>query len=189
MSNCLACVLHRCSAFLLRPTLSLRASPRQQLLLGCKERSAHAVGWKWFNKPEIRTDPSRLASTLDRYAVAGRRIIRDLALIAFGNIGDFITVEEGGGAIVDFGTATREQMPSLKSVEIDVRSIDGVAPGVRKIKIRMSDKRQALMDLAKMACCRLITSSIAVRSNVTSEHKIDIKSMDHDEREQLRRLC
>jgi len=34
---------------------------------------------------------------------------------------DFIAVEEGVGAIVDFGTATREQMASLKSVELDER--------------------------------------------------------------------
>ena len=42
-------------------------------------------------------------------------------------------------------------MASLKSIEIDERTIDGAAPGVRRIKISMSDKRQALMDLAKIA--------------------------------------
>jgi hypothetical protein len=56
--------------------------------------------------------PSRLASTLSRYAITGDRIIRELALLAFGNIWDFVMVEEGGSAIVDFGTATREQMAS-----------------------------------------------------------------------------
>jgi hypothetical protein len=47
--------------------------------------------------------------------------IRELTKIGFANIGDFIAVEEGVGAIVDFGTATREQMASLKSVELDER--------------------------------------------------------------------
>ena len=42
-------------------------------------------------------------------------------------------------------------MAALKSIEIDERTIDGAAAGVRKIKISMSDKRQALMDLAKIA--------------------------------------
>src|SRR5580704_12323117 len=116
---------------------------------GCKERSAHAVGWKWFKKAAIRAEiEARLASTFDRYAITSDRIMRELALIAFGNIGDFIAVQAGGSAIVDFGTATREQMASLKSVEIDERTIDGAAPGVRKVKIIMSDKRQAVMDLA-----------------------------------------
>ena len=80
-------------------------------------------------------------ATLDRYAVTSDRIIRELALLAFGNIGDFITVEEGGSAIVDFATATCEQMASLKSIEIDERSIDGAAAGVRRVKITMRDKK------------------------------------------------
>ena len=53
--------------------------------------------------------------------------------------------------VMQKSTATREQMASLKSIEIDERTIDGAAPGVRKVKISMSDKRQALMDLAKIA--------------------------------------
>jgi phage terminase small subunit len=165
---------------------------------GCKERSAHAVGWKWINKTEIRAEiEARLASTLDRYAVTSDRIMRELALIAFGNIGDFIAVQAGGSAVVDFGTATREQMASLKSVEIDERTIDGATAGVRRIKISMSDKRQALMDLAKIArmlpADRLEHSGpgggqIAFDANVREEHKIDIEGMTPEEREQLRTL-
>jgi phage terminase small subunit len=159
---------------------------------GCKERSAHAVGWKWFNTAEIRTEiDRRMAALFDRYAVTSDRIIRELALLAFGNIGDFITVEKGGSAIVDFGTATREQMASLKSVEIDERTIDGAAPGVRRIKISMSDKRQALMDLAKIA--RMLPAdrlehSGSIEHIVKPEHKVDIEAMDPEEREQLRTL-
>jgi phage terminase small subunit len=157
---------------------------------GCNERSAHAVGWKWFNKTEIRAEiEARLASTFDRYAVTSDRIIRELAKIAFANIGDFITVQDGGSAIVDFGTATREQMASLKSVEIDERMIDGAAAGVRKVKISLSDKRQALMDLAKIA--RMLPAdrlehSGSIEHVVRPEHKIDIESMNPEEREQLR---
>jgi hypothetical protein len=54
-----------------------------------------------------------------------------------------------------------------------------------------SDKRQALMDLAKMA--RMLPAdrhehSGSIEHIVKPEHKIDIESMDHDEREQLRTL-
>src|SRR5712672_2177508 len=106
---------------------------------GCKERSAHAVGWKWFNKTEIRAEiDARLASTLDRYAVTGDRIIRELALIGFGSIDDFVAVQDDGSLVVDFGTATREQMASLKSVEIDKHTIASAAPSVRRVKISMS---------------------------------------------------
>jgi phage terminase small subunit len=165
---------------------------------GCKERSAHAVGWKWFNKTEIRAEiDTRMAALFDRYAVTSDRIIRELAKIAFANIGDFIAVQDGGSAIVDFGTATREQMASLKSIEIDERMIDGAAAGVRRVKINLSDKRQALMDLAKIA--RMLPADrlehtgagggpIYFDVDVKPEHKIDIEAMAPEERDQLRTL-
>jgi len=178
--------------------LVFRSLTKAAIAAGCKERSAHAVGWKWFNKTEIRAEiNARLAATLDRYAVTSDRIIRELALIGFANIGDFIAVQDCGNAIVDFGTATREQMASLKSIEIDERPIASAAAGVRRIKISLSDKRQALMDLAKLA--RMLPAdrhehsgpgggSIAFDANVKEEHKINIEAMAPEERDQLREL-
>jgi phage terminase small subunit len=165
---------------------------------GCKERSAHAVGWKWFNTAEIRAEiDRRMAALFDRYAITSDRIIRELALIGFANIGDFVTIQDDGSLVVDFGTATREQMASLRSVEIDERMIDGAAAATRRVKISLSDKRQALMDLAKIA--RLLPADrhehagpgggpIAFDANVKEEHKIDIEAMTPEEREQLRTL-
>jgi phage terminase small subunit len=83
---------------------------------GCKERSAHAVGWKWFKKAAIRAEiEARLASTFDRYAVTSDRIIRELALIGFGNIDDFVAAQDDGSLIVDFGTATVSRATGLPS--------------------------------------------------------------------------
>jgi phage terminase small subunit len=169
-----------------------RSLTKAAIAAGCKERSAHAVGWEWFNKAAVRAEiEARLASTLDRYAVTSDRIIRELALIGFGNIGDFIAVQDDGSLVVDFGTATREQMASLKSVEIDERTIDGAAAGVRRIKISLSDKRQALMDLAKlerMLPADRLEHSGSVDYDVRPEHTIDIEGMAPEEREQLRTI-
>jgi hypothetical protein len=86
-------------------------------------------------------------------------------------------------------------MASLKSIEIDERSIDGATAGACRIKISMSDKRQALMDLAKIA--RMLPADrhehsgpgggpIAFDIGVKEEHKIDIEAMSPEERERLR---
>ena len=161
---------------------------------GCKERSAHAVGWKWFKKAAIRAQiDARLAATFDRYAVTSDRIIRELALIGFGNIDDFVAAQDDGSLIVDFGTATREQMASLKSIEIDERMVDGTAAGVRKVKISMSDKRQALMDLAKIACLlpadrHELSGPGGGPIEVKPEHKIDIAALEPEQRDQLRQI-
>ena len=189
MSNCLACVSHRCSICLLKHLMS-RNITKAAIAAGCKERSAQQ-SVEWFNKAEIRAEiDRRLAATFDRYAVTSDRIIRELALIAFANIGDFIEVQDDGSLVVDFGTATREQMASLKSIEIET-TIDGAAPGVRRVKISMSDKRQALMDLAKlrrMLPADRLEHSGSIEHVVPEEHKIDIESMTPEEREQLRTI-
>jgi phage terminase small subunit len=157
---------------------------------GCKERSAHAVGWKWFNKTEIRAEiDARLASTLDRYAVTSDRIIRELAMIAFGNLDDFIVVQDDGTVSVDFGTATRDQVASLSGLEIDEYSEgrgDSAKP-VRRVKLKFSEKRQALMDLAKLT--RMMPADRVEHSGqLQHEHKLNIAALDHDQRDQLRAL-
>ena len=100
-------------------------------------------------------------------------------------------VQADGSLVVDFGTATREQMASLKSVEIDERTIESAAPGVRRVKISMSDKRQALMDLAKlrrMLPADRLEHSGSIEHVVRPEHTIDIEGMAPEEREQLRTI-
>ncbi len=52
-------------------------------------------------------------------------------------------MQDGGSLVVDFGTAAREQMASLKSIEIDERKVDGVVVG-RTTKIKLWDKNRAL---------------------------------------------
>jgi phage terminase small subunit len=171
---------------------------RAAIAAGFSERSANNQGTRLMADDAIRAEiEARLASTFDRYAITSERIIRELAKIGFGNIDDFVAVQADGSLVVDFGTATREQMASLKSIEVDERTIDGAAAGVRKIKISMSDKRQALMDLAKLA--RMLPADrhehsapgggpIAFDANVKEEHKIDIEAMTPEERDQLRAL-
>jgi hypothetical protein len=82
-------------------------------------------------------------------------------------------------------------MASLKSVEIDERTIENAAPGVRRVKISMSDKRQALMDLAKlrrMLPADRLEHSGSIEHVVRPEHTIDIEGMAPEEREQLRTI-
>jgi phage terminase small subunit len=161
---------------------------------GCNERSAHAVGWKWINKVEIRVEiEARLASTLDRYAVTSERIIRELAKIAFGNIGDYVSVQDDGGATIDLTSTTRDQLAALSSIDVEeyTQGRGNEARGVKHIRIKLSDKRQALMDLAKIA--RMLPADRlehrgGVEHVVPEEHKIDIESMGPEEREHLREL-
>jgi phage terminase small subunit len=161
---------------------------------GFSERSANNQGARLMVNDAIRAEiEARLAATFDRYAVTSDRIIRELAKIAFGNIGDYVSVQDDGGAIIDLTSATRDQLASLNSIDVEeyTEGRGNEARGIKRIKIKLSDKRQALMDLAKIA--RLLPAdrldhSGSIEHIVKPEHKIDIEGMDHEEREHLREL-
>jgi phage terminase small subunit len=172
----------------------LKRGTQAAIEAGFSERSAHVHASRLLSNDKVKGEiDRRLAALFDRYAITSDRIMRELALIAFGNVGDFVVVQADGSLVVDFGTATREQMASLKSIEIDERMIDGTPGGVRKVKISMSDKRQALMDLAKIA--RLLPADRHELSGpsggpieVKPEHKIDIAALEPEQRDQLRKI-
>jgi phage terminase small subunit len=161
---------------------------------GFSERSANNQGTRLMANDAIRAEiEARLTSTFDRYAITSARIIRELALIAFGNIGDYVTVQDNGGAIIDLTSTTRDQLAALNSIDVEeyTEGRGNGARGVKRIKIKLSNKRQALMDLAKIA--RMLPAdrlehSGSIEHLVKPEHKIDIEAMDHDEREQLRAI-
>jgi phage terminase small subunit len=167
---------------------------------GFSERSANNQGTRLMANDAIRAEiEARLASTLDRYAVTSERTIREMAKIAYGNIGDYISIQDDGGTIIDLTTTTRDQLAALNSIDVEEYT-DGrgnEARGVKRIKIKLSDKRRALMDLAKIQ--RLLPADrhehsgpgggpIAFDANVKEEHKIDIEAMTPEERDQLRAL-
>src|SRR6266478_1825236 len=84
---------------------------------GFSERSANNQGTRLMANDAIRAEiEARLASTLDRYAVTSERTIREMAKIAYGNIGDYISIQDDGGTIIDLTTTTRDQLAALNSI-------------------------------------------------------------------------
>jgi hypothetical protein len=82
--------------------------------------------------------------------------------------------------------ATRDQLAALNSLDVEeyTEGRGNEARSVKRIKIKLSNKRQALMDLAKIA--RMLPAdrlehSGSIEHHVKPEHKIDIEAMDHDE--------
>jgi phage terminase small subunit len=151
---------------------------------GYSVRSARTIGPELMSKPVIKAEIERRKAVLDaRYEISADRIARELASMAFGSIDDVISVQDDGGAIVDLSTATPRQLAALSGREDD--------NGRMRLKHSAADKRQALMDLAKlmrMLPADRVEHSGAIDHHVRPEHKIDIEAMSHDEREQLRTL-
>lgn len=79
------------------------------------------------------------------------RVIREIALIGFANMTDFMQVDERGLAYVDLKTLTRDQVAAIKEITVeefkDGRGKD--APTVLRIRIKLADKLPALLALGK----------------------------------------
>ena len=118
---------------------------------GINPNHAHVQASRWLKNDKIKAEiDRRLAAKLERYYVAPDRIIREMALMAFSSLDDFTRFTEDNEAIIDFEGVTRDQMAGLTEiVSEEFRARDGSVAGVRT-KIKLADKRAALMDLAKL---------------------------------------
>jgi phage terminase small subunit len=160
---------------------------------GVKPSNASAQGSKWFANPKIRQEiDKRIALKTERYYVAPERIIREMALMAFSNLEDFVKFSQDNQAMVGFENVTRDQMASLTEIVTDeFRAKDGSVAGVRT-KIKMADKQSALMNLAKLINM-LQPDKVEHTGTIAHEHKhahvvLNPRDLSPRQRLELRRV-
>lgn len=162
----------------------------------CTVKSAGVMASRLLAKTRIaEAIEKKKAKFAQRYEVTPDRLIREFAKIAFSNTDDFVAIQADGSVIVDFGTATREELAALASIEVDEymegRGEDAVR--VKKTKFKHYDKLKALQELAKLA--RMYPAEqhehtgpngMPMQHMHAHAHKIDIASLEPEQREQLR---
>lgn len=89
-----------------------------------------------------------LASALE---VTPKRVLGELARIAFANMDDYVVVQRDGSAYVDLSKCTRAQLAALSEITVDeyVEGKGAEARPVKRVKIKFHSKTQALEDLSK----------------------------------------
>jgi hypothetical protein len=123
-----------------------------------------------------------------------QRIVREIAKIAGVNMADFVTIDEQGQPHIDMSGVKRRQLAAVNAVEGPIIEEGRV---VKAPKIRMHDKLKALDMLAKMA--RMYPAErteltgadggpIATANLNATVHKIDIASLEPEQRDQLRQV-
>lgn len=104
------------------------------------------------NKPHVREFIGILLEEKMRvYEITLDNIFRELAKIAFSNSFDYISFTPDGQPYVDLTKVTPEQAAALSEITVD-DYVDGrgdEARDVKKVRIKLHDKRSALVDLAK----------------------------------------
>lgn len=105
-----------------------------------------------------------------RMELTPERVLAELSALAYGNMADFVVIQEDGSAVTDLSGLTREQAASLQEVTIDVytegRGESSVS--VKSTKIKLAPKVGALELLGKHF--KLFTD-VVENTNVTDAEK------------------
>lgn len=119
---------------------------------GMKDSSVHVNACKLLSDTKVAQRVSALQeAAAKRHNVTVDKIIRELALIGFANMLDYMRTQPDGSAYVDFSALTRDQAAAIGEVTSEVY-MDGAgedAKPVKRTKFKLSDKRAALVDLGK----------------------------------------
>jgi phage terminase small subunit len=122
-------------------------------MAGYSKKTAYAIGAENLKKPQIADAiaerQEKLAAELE---LTQETIARELALIGFSNMLDYIRVSAEGDPYVDLSELTREQAAALTEATVDdyLEGRGDEAREVRRVRIKLGDKRHALMDLARL---------------------------------------
>jgi phage terminase small subunit len=160
---------------------------------GYSPKSAHVTASRLLKRAKIKDAiAKRNAELMVELDFTPQRIVREIAKVAGVNMADFVTIDDEGNPHIDLSGVKRRQLAAVSAVEGPIVEEGRV---VKAPKIRMHDKLKALDMLAKMA--RLYPAERTeltgadggpIQSATLAVHKMDIASLEPEQREQLRQV-
>jgi phage terminase small subunit len=116
------------------------------------KKTAHVQGPRLLGNVRVQQEIARLEATVAKKLdkTAGD-VLRELALLGFSNMMDYMQFTAAGDPVVDFSALTRDQAAAIQEVIVDeyVEGRGDNAREVKRVKFKLADKRQALVDLGK----------------------------------------
>ena len=119
---------------------------------GYSPNTAGAIGNENLSKPEIAARISELRKVQsDKVQVDAERVLRELCLLGFSNMADFLRTNEDGSAYVDFSMLTREQAAAIVEITVEeyVEGKGDDARDVKRTKFKLADKKGALVEIGR----------------------------------------
>ena len=119
---------------------------------GYSEKTARQIGANLLSKVYIQTAiQDALAKRSKRTEITTDMVLKELALLGFANMKDYIKISADGDPFIDLSDLTREQAAAISETMVEDyyegRGED--ARQVRKVKIKFHDKKGALVDIGK----------------------------------------
>jgi phage terminase small subunit len=167
---------------------------------GYSSNGASVQAARMLQRPSIQAElayrkEQLIAPALDRFSVSREKLVRELAKVAFGNVADFIAFDDAGQPYYDFSEATRDQLASLDSLQIDEYTEGRGADrrNIKKIKISTRDKLNAIKQLTELLGMNA-TKKLEVSGPgggaipIAHAHVITARDMTPEQRDDLERV-
>jgi phage terminase small subunit len=130
---------------------------------GYSKDTAHSIGHENLSKPEIADSiAAKRKAYSERLDLSAEKVLRELALIGFANMQDYLRVTDAGDPFLDLSMLSRDQAAAIGEVTVEdfTEGRGENARDVRKVKLKLNDKRAALVDLGRHL--KLFTDKIEV---------------------------
>lgn len=151
-----------------------------------KKVSLGPIASKMASQPAVANRIAEIQAQLTvRTSITAQRVLEELAKIGFANYSDFLTVDEDGRTNVDVSKLSKDQMAAIAEMQIDTSP-----DGKQRIKVKLHDKRAALMDIGKHL--GMFRDKIEVSGPgggaIEVKKRVDVNLLDQEERNQLKEI-
>ena len=122
---------------------------------GYSAKTAKSAGQRLLTYADVRARVKFLeARIIHGLELSAETTVRELAKLAYANMDDFVTVQPDGSAVLDLGRTTRDHRAAIQEITVDSYTEKGEGGEddvqvVKKVKLKLYDKRQALVDLGR----------------------------------------
>jgi phage terminase small subunit len=139
----------RRAAFVREYLVDLNAS-RAARDVGYAAKSASVEGWRLLANSDVQAEIARQRAILaEQSNVTPEKIVAELAVIAFSDLGDYIRIHPDGTASIELGNMPPGATRAIASLNTDT-SRTAADKQVTKLRFKLHDKHAALVSLAKI---------------------------------------
>ena len=153
---------------------------------GYSSNGAAQTGHKLLKKPAVQREIEKLRGRQERRLEKKLdHVLDELDMLAFARMSDYAPLLAADDPVEHLRTMDPEEAAAIEGLTIDEHT-DAKGRKHHRIKIKLHDKRAALMDLGRHRGMRL--GRVQVEA-VPPMARPDVSILDAEEREQLRKIC
>jgi phage terminase small subunit len=125
---------------------------RAAIAAGYSEESAPVIGWENLRKPNVaKAIREKLLEMASRAEITAGAVLRELALLAFADMGQYNTIDEDGNVRMDFRQMGPDGMRAVKKIKQEVQFVGDANEKmpILKTEFELYDKQAALDKLMR----------------------------------------